>query len=63
MSDFYSTRVRCSNCGKVFVREFEKGSAIKEVTDPCPICGTNSQLEAVADESMTTIDGRQILHG
>lgn len=63
MTEFYSTRVRCLNCGKVFVKEFVKGSPITESTDPCPVCKTNSQLEAVADESMTTIDGRQILHG
>lgn len=61
--EHYSTRVRCTNCGKVFVREFEKGSVVTESTEPCPICGTNSKLEAVTDESMTTIDGRQILHG
>jgi len=60
--EHYSTRVRCTNCGKVFVKEFEKGTAITESKDPCPVCGTNSAVEAIADGSMTTIDGRQILH-
>jgi len=61
--DFYSTRVRCTNCGSIFVRDFEKGSLIKEVTEPCANCKTVGNLEVVTDESMTGTDGRQILHG
>ena len=59
----YSTRVRCTNCGKAFVRKFEKGTAITESKEPCPVCNTKSGVEAIADETMTTIDGKQILHG
>lgn len=61
--NYYTTRVRCTNCGKVFVKEFEKGTAITENTEPCPVCNTNSKLEVVSNETMTSTDGRQILHG
>ena len=60
--EFYSTRVRCTNCGGVFIREFEKGSSITESSVPCSFCGTTSGLEAVSDDVMTAPDGREILH-
>jgi hypothetical protein len=59
----YSLNVRCTNCGNSFVRKFEEGSTISESADPCPVCKTRHNFEAVVDESMTATDGRQILHG
>lgn len=60
--EFYSTRVRCTNCGAVFIREFQKGSTITESSVPCSSCGTTGKLEAVSDDMMIAPDGRQILH-